>query len=76
MHIHRESNAFYIVYKSKYVHTLFRRNGFVYQYIPPTLYKQDLEGYLDINISDSVSVVGGLCQDFFEFREVHFVIAT
>ena len=49
----------------------YRKNGFVYQYLYPTLYSQDLEGKLTIHAYDNIfEVVGGLCQDFFEFREV------
>ena len=48
-----------------------RRNGFVQQYFYPTLFNQDLGGLLTINKTGKVTeVVGGLCQDFFEFREV------
>lgn len=48
-----------------------RRNNFIYQYFNPLLYKQDLEGILDIEHNgNSIEVTGGLCQDFFEFREV------
>ena len=43
----------------------------MYQYFHRTLFTQDLEGYLDINDQNNAfEVVGGLCQDFFEFREV------
>ena len=44
---------------------LCRRNGYIYQYFELT---QDLEGLL--NITNDDAVIGGQCQDFFEFREV------
>ena len=54
-----------------YVTYFCRRNGFLYQYFQSTLFNQDIEGTLHINDNGaSVDVVGGLCQDFFEFREV------
>ena len=40
----------------------------MYQYFDPLQFKQDLEGFL--NIINSNEVIGGQCQDFFEFREV------
>ena len=50
---------------------LCRGKGFVYQYYFPDLYQQDLEGSLIIDDEgDTAEVTGGLCQDFFEFREV------
>ena len=53
-------------------HYPYRKKGFVYQYYFPSLYQQDIEGSLTID-DDGVTaeVTGGLCQDFFEFREVH-----
>ena len=43
----------------------------MYQYFNQALFTQDLEGHLDINNqSNMVEVIGGSCQDFFEFREV------
>ena len=50
-----------------------RKKGYIYQYFYPSLYKQDLEGYLNINHSGNLGeVTGGLCQDFFGFREVDY----
>ena len=52
-----------------------RKNGFVYQYLEPTLYSQELQGYLNItNNSNILEVFDGLCQDFFGFTEVTQII--
>ena len=51
---------------------LCRSKGYIYQYLYPSSYKQDLEGHLTISHSGSLAeVTEGLCQDFFEFREVY-----
>ena len=51
----------------------YRKDGFVYQYYEAL--EQDLEGSLEIDTSqtdttETMSVVDGICQDFFEFRMV------
>ena len=52
-----------------------RKKGFVYQYYFSGLYQQDLQGELIINDDGGTAeVTGGLCQDFFEFREVNIDI--
>ena len=55
-----------------------RNRGFLYQYVEA--FHQDMEGYLQIDVSVDQygnvieTVVDGLCQDFFEFREVCFML--
>ena len=49
----------------------YRKNGFVYQYV--NSFKQDLEGLLTMTQNND-QVIGGLCQDFFEFYEVLHII--
>jgi len=52
--------------------TIHRNRGFVYQYFQ--VVDQELQGHLDIKEEidriSKKSVIGGNCQDFFEFREV------
>ena len=57
---------------ANYMYTYFyRKNGFVYQYV--NSFKQDLEGLLTMTQNND-QVIGGLCQDFFEFYEVLHII--
>ena len=66
---------------ANYIYTYFyRKNGFVYQYLYSALFTQDLEGLLTMTQNNNtqnnniLQVIGGLCQDFFEFYEVLHVI--
>ena len=64
------SNLFF-----QYTH---RNRGFLYQYYEA--FHQDVEGYLQIDVSVDQhgtvieTVINGLCQDFFEFREVCYML--
>ena len=57
---------------------LSRKEGYLYQYVQ--VLDQELQGYLDIeeevDVNSKKSVIGGNCQDFFEFREVSYPIVN
>ena len=61
------------LYRCIFCLTVHRNKGFIYQYFQ--VVDQELQGHLNIKeeideISKKSTVIGGNCQDFFEFREV------